>query len=58
MRVQKIKKLTNLIGIILITVFSVSLIVYAEDIEENMSGDYYEFEKNSKPELFTEQFLS
>ena len=58
MRVQKIKKLTNLIGIILITVFSVSLIVYAEDIEENMSGDYYEFEKNSKYEIVNSEECS
>lgn len=57
MRRQKIRKLMNVIVMTVavifnsITVLSMPAIVHAKEIEENVQGDYYEFEKNSKYEI-------
>lgn len=57
MREQKIGKIINVVLLTVTVVFSsiitlsTPLTVCAKEITENVSGDYYEFEKNSKYEL-------
>ena len=57
MRGQKIGKIINVILMTVTVIFSsvitlsTPLTVCAKEITENVSGDYYEFEKNSKYEL-------
>lgn len=57
MKRQKIGKIVNVILMTVTVIFSsiitlsTPLTVHAKEIEENVSGNYYEFEKNSKYEL-------
>lgn len=57
MREQKIGKIINVVLLTVTVIFSsiitlsTPLTVCAKEITENVSGDYYEFEKNSKYEL-------
>ena len=57
MREQKIGKIINVVLLTVTVIFSSIIIlstpltVCAKEITENVSGDYYEFEKNSKYEL-------
>lgn len=53
-RIGKTLQVILLVGTIMISginMMNIPLTLYAKEIEENVSGDYYEFDKNSKYEI-------